>query len=84
WHIHAIYPNPFNSEFRISVAGLAGDDFAVTLHNLLGQQVALLHRGRVSSPEIHFVAPPEMATGLYFLHARSRGHSETKKVVFLR
>lgn len=84
WHIHEVYPNPFNSNLRISISGIVAGDFHLTLHNLLGQQVALIHDGILPTAEISFFAPPDLAAGIYFLHARSREHSESRKLVFLK
>ncbi|MDD5088155.1 MAG: hypothetical protein PHI18_05090 [bacterium] len=84
WRIHAVYPNPFNSNFRVSISGIVMGDFRLTLHNLLGQQVAVIHEGFPVPAEILFAAPPNLAAGIYFLHACSREHSESRKLIFLK
>lgn len=75
WNISKIYPNPFNSEFRIDLTGITGADFEVRLYDLLGREVALLHSGRTVGGTLSFSAPPNLATGLYFLRASDRAYT---------
>jgi len=84
WAISNVYPNPFNSEFRVELVGLAGTDFEVRLYNLLGREVALLHSGRTLGGTLSFQAPPNLAAGLYFLRANDRTLALAKKVLLLK
>ena len=84
WQLRAIYPNPFNSEFRIELDGMTGADFEVRLFDLLGREVALLHSGRTLRGALNFAAPANLAAGIYFISAHDRFYSETKKVLYLK
>ncbi|NUO18507.1 T9SS type A sorting domain-containing protein [bacterium] len=84
WFISNVYPNPFNSEFRIELDGMTGADFEVRLFDLLGREVALLHSGRTLRGSLSFQAPSDLAAGVYFLHAKDHLYAETKKVLYLK
>jgi hypothetical protein len=84
WRLVAVYPNPFNNTIRLIFAGFSGSDFTITLHNLLGQQAAVLHRGPLAGGELSFTAPPTLASGVYFLCASDHLSIESRKVVLLK
>jgi len=84
WRLLEIYPNPFNSSIRIIIAGFAREDFRLTLHNLLGQEVDVIHSGALTGGELSYTAPPTLATGVYFLRAASRDNIQTRKVLFMK
>ncbi len=84
WFISSVYPNPFNSEFRIELDGLTGADFEVRLFDLLGREVALFHSGRTMRGTLSFSAPANLAAGIYFVSAHDHSYSETKKVLYLK
>lgn len=84
WFISSIYPNPFNSGFRIELDGMTGADFEVRLYDLLGREVALLHSGRTLRGALSFSAPANLAAGIYFISAHDRFYSETRKVLYLK
>lgn len=79
-----IYPNPFNNDFQIEIAGFTNKDFAVMLYDLLGREVAMLFQGPMTSPVLHVTAPPQLASGVYFLKAADRMQTVTRKVVLLK
>jgi hypothetical protein len=80
------YPNPFNERMVVRVELPAASETCVTLHNILGAQVAELHHGPLPAGYHELVLDGHaLAAGVYFLAARdSHGHSQTRKVVFLR
>ncbi len=84
WRLLSLYPNPFNNEFRIEIAGFTRDDFVLSLYDLLGREVAVLHRGGMVGGSISFTAPPDLSSGVYFVKAADRHSIETKKVVLLK
>ena len=84
WKLMNVYPNPFNSELTISLAGIMGSDFSLKLYDTLGRVVAILHEGRGHGQMIHYSAPPSLATGVYFLQASEGPARNIKKVVFLK
>ncbi|MBU1984602.1 T9SS type A sorting domain-containing protein, partial [bacterium] len=59
-------------------------DFRLTLHNLLGQEVDVIHAGALTGGELSYTASPTLSTGVYFLRASSRDNVETRKVVFMK
>ena len=78
------YPNPFNSSIRIRLSGFTGKECEVTLHNVLGQQVDVIHRGRVTGGEIAYKAPPSLASGVYFVRVTNRSSVLSKKVILMK
>ena len=84
WQLMEVYPNPFNASARIVLAGFTNNDFEITLHNLLGQQVDVIHIGALTGGQLSYTAPPTLSSGVYFLKAADRHVVQTKKVVLLR
>lgn len=84
WEFFGLYPNPFNSEIRLLIAGFAGRDFRLSLFNLLGQEVAVIHRGEITGGQISFQAPPGLSSGVYLVRAADGKSVQTKKAVFLK
>jgi hypothetical protein len=84
WRIAALYPNPFNSEIRLDIAGFTRSDFRLSLYNLLGQEVDLIHSGELTGRAVHYSAPPNLASGVYFVRAADRVTAQTLKVIFLK
>lgn len=77
------YPNPFNSEMMLNVTGFTRD-VRVTLHNLLGQEVDVIHVGQVTGASLHYAAPASLSSGLYFVRATDARNVKTVKVVYLK
>ncbi|MBL0063044.1 MAG: T9SS type A sorting domain-containing protein [bacterium] len=59
-------------------------DVTLSLYDLLGREVDVVYRGRLSSSTISYVAPTAMASGVYFLRGVSGERSVLKKVVLLK
>ena len=77
------YPNPFNSELTLDVSGFSRE-VRISLLNVLGQEVEIIHDGVLSGNRIHYAAPATMSSGLYFVQARDAREIRTAKVVFLK
>lgn len=84
WQILNVYPNPFNSELSIAIAGVMGASFSLKLYDTLGREVATLQEGRGYGSMILYTAPPSLAAGVYFLRAHEGSHSTIRKIVFLK
>ncbi len=84
WELAAVYPNPFNSMMTVVIAGFTHADFVVSLYNLLGQEVATLHRGPLTGGNFSYQAPTELSTGVYLLRAADDSHVQTAKVILLK
>ncbi len=80
----SVFPNPFNSTLSISLDVPLHQDVTLSLYDLLGREVDVIYRGRLSSQTISYVAPAAMASGVYFLRASAGEQSTLKKVVLLK
>ncbi|MBL0062592.1 MAG: T9SS type A sorting domain-containing protein [bacterium] len=78
------FPNPFNSTISISLDVPSYRDVTLALYDLLGREVDVVYRGRLSSQTISYVAPAAMASGVYFLRASANSQSVLTKVVLLK
>lgn len=79
-----VYPNPFNSTLSISLNAPLYKEVTVTLYDLLGREVYVIHRGQVESKTISYTAPPSLASGAYVVRAETDRESVMRKVVLLR
>ena len=81
----APWPNPFNPVARIPYALLRPMPVRLSVHNLLGQEVAVLVDG-VMPAGTHQVAfrSGRLASGLYFVTLDAGGRAETRTVALLR
>jgi hypothetical protein len=84
WELLDVYPNPFNASLQIVLAGFTGNDFEITLHNLLGQRVDVIHRGALTGGQLAYLPSPLLSSGVYFVNARDRQGIQTRKVVLLK
>jgi hypothetical protein len=84
WILMNAYPNPFNQSVTLVLAGFTGPDFEVVLYNLLGEQVDIVHRGVLTGGQLHYQAPPWLASGVYLLSARDKHSVQTKKVILMK
>ena len=78
------FPNPFNSILSISLEVPLYQDVTLGLYDLLGREVDVVYRGRLSSSTISYVAPAALASGVYFLRASAGDVSVLGKVVLLK
>jgi hypothetical protein len=84
WELASLYPNPFNSEIQIVIAGFTGPRFSIHLFNIIGQEVDIIHRGPMTGGQLHYSAPATLASGVYLLRASDDAYSQTRKIVFLK
>ena len=80
----SLHPNPFNYSVTLVITGFARDDFEIGLYNTLGQIVDVVHRGALTGGQIHYQAPPRLASGVYLLSAHDKQSVQTKKVILLK
>lgn len=78
------YPNPFNSTLSISLSVPTHQEVTVTLYDLLGREVDVIHRGRLETATLSYTTPPSLASGIYFLRAATHSQTQTQKVVLLK
>jgi hypothetical protein len=79
-----VYPNPFNSTLNISLDVPLYADVSVSLYDLMGREVDVIYRGRLSSNSISYAAPGTLASGVYFLRASAGARVALSKVVLLK
>lgn len=88
--LHGNYPNPFNGQTDIAFDLPAAGDVNITVHNLLGQQVAtILNETRSAGfHRINWNARSdqgmELTTGLYFLRVNMGGRDYVSKMILAR
>lgn len=78
------YPNPFNSTLSISLAIPPHQETTIALYDLLGREVDVIYRGRLTNSTISYRAPAGLASGIYFVRAEAGGRAEMRKVVLLK
>lgn len=88
--LHQNYPNPFNPETSISYNLNRRQQVCLTVFNVLGQEVAVLHDG-VQSKGTHELRwngldnnGDYVASGVYFAKLRGEAHSSTIKMMLVR
>ena len=83
--ISAAYPNPFNPTTTISISLPQPVRLNVSVFNVTGQQVAELADAsfREGAHQFTFDAS-NLAGGVYFVRASSKGWSEVRKIVLVR
>ena len=79
------YPNPFNPSTTIGYALPHRSHVALTVFNVLGQQVAMLVDGDLEAGfhEVRFSAAG-LASGVYFYRLQTPGFVQTHKLLLLR
>ena len=79
------YPNPFNPSTTISFSIAEAGKVNLTVYNILGQKVAVLMNGNLSSGrhEIKFDASA-LSSGIYFYRLKSRDYALVKKMILLK
>jgi hypothetical protein len=87
FRINRLYPNPFNSSFRVEfTVDKVHDPVEIHLISLTGRTVftahfEVYHPGHQSIP-IHM--DNLLGSGFYFLHMKTSEHTETRKVLLLK
>ena len=78
-------PNPFNPSTTISFFLPAPGNVKLTVHNILGQEVAKLVDSKISAGEHHVVFDGDgLATGIYLYRFNSGDFSMTKKMMLVK
>lgn len=83
------YPNPFNPSTTIQVVLNDRSDVTLTIYNILGQKVATLFSGKMSSGLHNFEWKANDNSGIYFYRIDVTGsngvtQSQTKKMILLK
>jgi hypothetical protein len=79
------FPNPFNNSTCIRVNWPQATEAEVSICNLMGQKIAILHQGKVTpgSQSYYWNADGE-ASGIYFCRIQSANNNQLIKLTLVR
>jgi hypothetical protein len=75
-----VYPNPSSGKFTVKVQLPTAEQTKITVTNLVGQQVAVVAEGMMSSNTIS-VDLSNQASGVYMLNIQTANHNVVKRIV---
>ncbi|MBN1540526.1 DUF4623 domain-containing protein [candidate division KSB1 bacterium] len=79
------YPNPFNPETSIRLQLPQDAEVHLAIYNLLGKQVAEIHRGKLAAGVHDFTfQATALPSGTYFYHVQADEFNAVKKMVLLK
>lgn len=83
--LHSAYPNPFNSECRISYDIPERTHVSIEVFNILGQKVSTLVN-ETKEPGKYWVTlnASKLSSGVYFYGLKTDNYSKTKSVVLIK
>jgi len=83
--IKSLYPNPFNPVTQIDYSVNQAGDLRLSIYNILGQEVAVLHNGYQMEGDYQAVwNAGSLASGVYYINMIMHGQVETKKAVLVK
>lgn len=83
--IHNNYPNPFNPKTIINLEIIEDTQAKVTVHDLEGKEIAVLHDGFIRKGQYQFSFDGEgLPSGIYLYSVSSPGFSQTKKMILAK
>jgi hypothetical protein len=85
FELSANYPNPFNPSTKINFSIPKSSDVRLTVHNVLGQEVATLVSGfhTAGTYTVDFSAS-NLASGVYFYKIQAGNYTDSKKMVLMK
>ena len=85
FRLNSAYPNPFNPATTIRYSLSATSELRLSVHDLAGREVALLHNGlqEAGEHEQSFVAG-SLPSGVYFLRLQNEGAVATQKLLLVK
>ena len=85
FHLGAPWPNPFNPVTRIPLTLERPFPVRLSVHNLLGQEVAVLANGILpAGTHILPFQAGKLASGLYVVQLAAGGRTESRAITLLR
>jgi hypothetical protein len=79
------WPNPFNPVCRVELSTSSPGPYRLILHNLAGQEVAVLHDGPLPAGRHVFqVDGSPLASGLYLLSARGQDGAQARRLLLVK
>ena len=83
--ITSLYPNPFNPVTQIDYSVDQAGDLHLSIYNILGLEVAVLHNGYQTEGDYQAVwNAGSLASGVYYINMMMHGQVETKKAVLIK
>jgi hypothetical protein len=84
--ITAVWPNPGDGEIRCHIRLFRALNLTVSVYNMMGQRVNVLHDGFISTSTVSSVwqPSPDISSGVFFIRARGTGHQQVVRVVRLK
>ena len=79
----SVFPNPFNSTLSISLEIPLHQEITLTLYDLLGREVDVIYRARLTTNTLSYSPRAELASGVYLLRAATKTQSQIQKVALL-
>lgn len=83
--LHPAYPNPFNPTANVVLDVARTQEIALQVFDITGRLTATLFEGRIDAGTHHFYWQPySQSSGVYFLRAATKDHTQTQKLVLLK
>ncbi len=83
--LHQNYPNPFNPTTNILLALPEPADVKLVVYNMIGQEVATIHRGHLPAGNHVFnFSSANLASGIYFYKVQANNFTALKKMTILK
>lgn len=76
-----LYPNPFNSEFTVSIDHLKAKQIEVSIRNIFGQEVIGKQISTTDGLFNRTYSMAPFADGVYFIFIYADGQQETRKII---
>jgi len=86
----SLAPNPFSNTCRIAISQKQAGELRLSVYNLKGRKLGIIHRGLCGSGSTEFVwngtdgDSRRLPSGVYLLKAESNGRSSVSKALILR
>ncbi len=86
YRLSAAYPNPFNPATQVTLELQTDQHVRLTVYDLLGRPVALLHDGLLAARQRHAFTfeAGSLPSGVYLLEATGDAFSATRRIVLLK
>jgi len=90
FEILTVSPNPFNPSINIPVSLPNSSEISLSIYNILGQRIRVLHQGQLSAGIHSFTwngkndSGQQVSAGMYLLTMQTGLSTQAKKVVFLK
>lgn len=84
--LSALYPNPFHTEIRFTLALGAPQHVRISVHDLLGREVVVLHEGVLAGDKAHLLTlqAANWSSGVYMLHIAGEGFTTTQPLTLAK